>query len=482
MAERQPRTVVRRGLAWKIALVTMLSAGVAVAVAAIVSLGLLRSSAADQGRRILANDADLIATATDNAAATRVGRPRVPAAVATALDRQQHIQIVIVDADGVVTTAAGRPLAVRPVGQAELAQLEAGSSVHAARTVNNSRVYVEGRPLTSGGGVVLFQKVSNARASEGPIRRRLAIALAIGLVVAAIAGVLFARRLARPLQRAAAAAHRLSTGARDVRLRPEGPAEVAEVAEALNGLASALSASEGRQRDFLLSVSHELRTPLTAVKGYAEALADGIVPPEAMVPTGHVLLAESDRLERLVSDLLDLARLRAQDFRLDVGPVDLTDLVRQAGVVWADRCAREGVLFSVELPREPVVVQSDPTRVRQMLDGLAENALRVTPSGRPIVLAVRPTGAEVLLQVRDGGPGLTDDDCRVAFDRSVLYDRYRGVRKVGTGVGLALVAGLAARLGGRAEAGRSPEGGACFTIRLPQVPIGSGAERFLSAS
>jgi two-component system OmpR family sensor kinase len=91
----------------------------------------------------------------------------------------------------------------------------------------------------------------------------------------------------------------------------------------------------------------------------------------------------------------------------------------------------------------------------------------VTPAGEPIVFAVRPAGTGIEVQVRDGGPGLTPDDCKVAFDRSALYDRYRGLRRVGTGVGLALVAGLAGRLGGTAEAGRAPEGGACFTVRLP---------------
>jgi two-component system sensor histidine kinase BaeS len=147
--------------------------------------------------------------------------------------------------------------------------------------------------------------------------------------------------------------------------------------------------------------------------------------------------------------------------------------------VWSDRCLKEGVEFSLEAPDWPVVVDTDPTRVRQIIDGLAENALRVTPAGRPIVFfvgassSVLPGGASAsvaILQVRDGGPGLTEDDCRVAFDRSALYDRYRGVRRVGTGVGLALVAGLTARLGGRASAGRSPEGGACFTITLPLGP------------
>ena len=88
--------------------------------------------------------------------------------------------------------------------------------------------------------------------------------------------------------------------------------------------------------------------------------------------------------------------------------------------------------------------------------------------GRPIVFALTPSPHEVVIEVRDGGPGLTPADCEVAFDRSVLYERYRGVRRVGTGVGLALVAGLVSRLGGTAQAGRAPEGGACFTVRLPR--------------
>jgi signal transduction histidine kinase len=112
---------------------------------------------------------------------------------------------------------------------------------------------------------------------------------------------------------------------------------------------------------------------------------------------------------------------------------------------------------------------TDPTRVRQILDGLAENALRVTPAGAPIVLALAAQHGWAVLQVRDGGPGLTADDFAVAFERSVLYERYRGVRRVGTGVGLALVHGLATRLGGTTAAGRAPEGGACFTVRLPLI-------------
>jgi len=464
MAER------RTGLATRIALVTMLAAGVAVLIAGLLSGVLIRAATQSSGKTALAQNAELAVAA---AAQSRTGRAEVPAKI-TALLRSRGVRMVIVQSNGQVTGPQGAVALAGVVTSAEIATIEGGGKVEVTRRLNRVRYYVEGRPVTTGtaagGGVVLFQKVTAARSAEGSILLRLLVALVAGLVIAAITGILLARRLAKPLQHAAGAAHRLSTGARDVRLVPEGPAEVAEVAHALNALSGALATSEGRQREFLLSISHELRTPLTAVKGYAEALADGVVPAAAVEATGQVLLAESSRLERLVSDLLDLARLGAQDFRLDIGRVDLRALLHQAALVWSDRCDKEGVQFALEVPDQPVMLDSDPTRLRQIVDGLAENALRVTPAGRPIVFALQTSAEAAHLQVRDGGPGLTDDDCRVAFDRSALYDRYRGVRRVGTGVGLALVAGLTTRLGGHASAGRSPEGGACFTISLPLRP------------
>ncbi|WP_054565565.1 HAMP domain-containing sensor histidine kinase [Frankia sp. R43] len=250
-----------------------------------------------------------------------------------------------------------------------------------------------------------------------------------------------------------------------------GPAEVADVGAALDGLAAALAESEDRQRRFLLSVSHELRTPLTAVRGFAEALADGVTEPADVTSTGRIILGEAQRLDRLVSDLLDLARLGADDFRVDLAEVDLRALVSEAAAVWRPRCEAAGVRLGVELPGAPVTARTDPMRFRQIVDGLAENALRVVPAGQPVVIALRadPVAAPVtaVIEVRDGGPGLTDDDLAVAFERSALFERYRGRRPVSTGVGLALVAGLTRRLGGTPFAGHAPEGGAAFGVSLP---------------
>jgi two-component system sensor histidine kinase BaeS len=333
--------------------------------------------------------------------------------------------------------------------------------------VDGTTVFVEERALARGGGVVLVQRRADAVAPEKRALRRIALALVIAGALAAILGLLVAWRLARPLRRTAAAAHALAAGHRDVTLPAQGPAEIVEVSDAINGLAGALRTSEARQRQFLLSVSHDLRTPLTSITGYAESLAEGVIPPEEAARAGGVLLGEAKRLERLVGDLLDLARLGAQDFRVELAPVDLAALAGAAAAVWEARCAAAGVGFRLEAPAAPVWASTDANRLRQVLDGLFDNALRVTPAGAPIVLAVRPEAEAAVAEVRDGGPGLTDADLAVAFEQGALYERYRGVRQVGTGLGLAIVAALVHRLGGAVEAGHAPEGGARFTVRLP---------------
>jgi two-component system sensor histidine kinase BaeS len=150
-----------------------------------------------------------------------------------------------------------------------------------------------------------------------------------------------------------------------------------------------------------------------------------------------------------------------------VVPVDLTELVRSAAEAWAPRCAPDGPRLLTELPTVAVLVETDPGRIRQVVDGLCENALRIVPAGAPLILAVRAGERGAIVEVRDGGPGFTDDDLAVAFERGALHQRYAGIRKVGSGLGLALAARLVTRLGGTIEAGHAAEGGARFTVGIP---------------
>lgn len=447
----------RLSIVTRTVLLTAGIAAIAVLVAGMVSYPLARSAVESQTRANLVRLADLTATALDRGPTDSVHDSPLPRPLVAALEAEEITGYIVFPGG---QTPPG-------VSAETLAAVLAGDAVSAEGRTGQGTVLIEARRLANGAAVILEQPFTVVGVGAGDAVRRIAAALLLGLIIAVPIGVWAALRLARPLRAARDAANEMAAGSRSVTLEPEGPIEIADIADSLNRLNSALVVSEGRQREFLLSVSHELRTPLTAVKGYAEALADGVIPSDDVARTGTTVAAEAARLDRLVTDLLDLARLGAVDFHVVPVEVDLVELGEEAGAVWRDRAIAEGVRVIVELADEPVEVHTDPIRVRQVIDNLAENALRVSPPESVIVLAVRREGEWGVVEVRDSGPGLTDDDIGVAFEPGTLHERYRGVRPVGTGLGLALVGKLAQGLGGSAEAGRAVEGGARFTVRIP---------------
>jgi two-component system sensor histidine kinase BaeS len=463
-----PATSPARGtLTSRLVALGVLTALLSVLVAGAFSVRFVRQAAEEQARATLARQADVAADLVT--ALPREGRDDL-SAFADAL-AAQGITAAVAVGGGPVELESG--LAQVPAVVVTTARA-AGS---ASAVVGPPPTLVEARSLRGAGpgqgpvGPVLVLAQPRGAAVDrvaGPVLLRLAAALGLGLLLAGLAGAAAARRLARPLATTAAAARALSRGEREVRVEPDGPAEVAAVADALNSLSDALAASEERQRRFLLSVSHELRTPLTSIRGYGEALADGVLDEASARGAGAVVRDEADRLDRMLADLLDLARSEAEDFRLDLVRLDLRDVVEGAARAWAEPCRQAGVRLQVELPSEPVLAVADEGRSRQVVDALVANAVRVVPAGAPLVLAA--ADAPPRLQVRDGGPGLGDDDLEVAFQQGALRDRYEGSRPVGSGLGLALVARLVHRMGGSVMAGHAPEGGAQFTVTLPAWP------------
>ncbi|NUT24105.1 MAG: HAMP domain-containing histidine kinase [Hamadaea sp.] len=427
---------------------------ISVLVTALVAIPIAVRVSDTRARQVLAEEAQLVTEVLRN----RIDRGRTAdeERLATTL-RKRDVEIYLIR-NG-VSDRAGLPESV-------VRQISQGHPVSRRMAIAGRLSLVEGRPIADGDGVVLTAPAATGTAWA--VLKGLWLPLGAGLLAGVLAGVLLARRLTRPLRNAAVAAARIRAGDHAVRVPVEDPPEVADLASALNELAGALAVSEARQREFLLSISHELKTPLTTLRGYAEALADGVVQESETAPVGRTMIGEADHLARLIDDLLALARLDAVDFPLQVAVVDLVPVVRAVQDAWQPRCTAHGVPLRVQVPDGPLMVTTDAGRLRQVIDGLLENALRVVPPGKPIVVELTAELKGAIIQVRDGGPGFTDDDLAVAFERGALHQRYQGVRKVGSGLGLALAAGLVRRLGGTVSAGHAPEGGAALTVTIPR--------------
>jgi two-component system phosphate regulon sensor histidine kinase PhoR len=220
------------------------------------------------------------------------------------------------------------------------------------------------------------------------------------------------------------------------------------------------------RRDFVANVSHELRTPLTAVRGYVEALMDEPTSPDQRRKFLEIIERHTGRMERLVRDLLRLARLDAQQEAADVHLIEVGGLFRSVLADLAGKIEQQKITVVIDIDPGSAVVQADPTKMHDALRNLVENALNYSPEGGRVDLAVRASGDSVLLTVSDTGPGIPEADLGRVFERFYRVDKSRTSDPGGTGLGLSIVRHLIELQGGRVHAANRPEGGAVFTISL----------------
>jgi two-component system phosphate regulon sensor histidine kinase PhoR len=220
------------------------------------------------------------------------------------------------------------------------------------------------------------------------------------------------------------------------------------------------------RRDFVANVSHELRTPLTAIRGYVEALQDDRPEPEESRRFLDIIARQSARMERLVSDLLRLARLDAKQEALDVTLCDVTQLFATVAGDVAQTAEAKGQRVSTTVGNEAGQVRGDPGKLHDVLRNLVENAVNYSPEGATIQIDARRKAEAIALIVSDSGPGIPPDDLSRVFERFYRVDRSRS-RPGGTGLGLAIVKHLVELHRGTVTAENRPEGGARFTVTLP---------------
>jgi signal transduction histidine kinase len=314
--------------------------------------------------------------------------------------------------------------------------------------------------------VVLLGRESSPLTGVAVVRAFLLGLGAAVIVVAALAGLL-AKRLGARLARLDAAAGRVAAGDLTARVEDDGDDEVSHVADSFNEMAQRLEEAAQRERDFLLNVGHDLRTPLTSISGYAETLADGTIEADDLPRVASVLQRQSQRLSRLVEDLMLLSRLEAREFTLRTEPVDLGAHV--GGVAEEFRSRADEATVRLEIDIEATgPVEADPVRVSQVVGNLVENALRYAPEGGRVGVAVQAAPQEVAIVVTDNGPGIDAEDLPRVFERLFVAQRYRAVRPEGSGLGLSIVHELVTAMGGTVAVSSEPGRGTTVSVRLPR--------------
>lgn len=297
-------------------------------------------------------------------------------------------------------------------------------------------------------------------------------ALAPPLLQAGIVGILFAlllaalisRTIAQPLQRVAKAATGVARGDDSVNVPVSGPPELRSLAESFNHMTAEVRAANAAQRDFLSNVSHDLKTPLTSIQGYAQAIVDGAADdPQA---AAQIIYEEASRLNRMVVELTHLEQLQAgklsmQRERIDMGRL-CDGVVNSLQVV-----ARQGhIQLEADLTPVPNII-GDGDRLAQVLTNLVSNALKFTPAGGVVQVAVARSGGGAKVTVRDNGVGIARDDLPRIFERFYQADKARGPRR-GNGLGLAIAQEIVEAHEGRISAESGGEGcGAEFVVWLP---------------
>jgi len=319
----------------------------------------------------------------------------------------------------------------------------------------------------SGGALLQIARSTDTRAVVlAPLRRLMALAGTAAVLLAAGGGAWLAWRATKPVRAVAATAHRIvTTGDLSARVAgPSGADEIGELVRQFNTLLERNGRLLGAMREALDNVAHDLRTPLTRLRAGAEAALQRPDDPGAAREALADCIEETDRIRRLLETLLDISAAENGVLKLDREPVAVAGLLQSVAELYAPVAEEKSIAVRVAAAAG-LNVPADPTRLRQVLANLVDNALKYTPAGGSVWLEAERRGDQVRLAVRDTGPGIPAGEQEKIWERLYRGDHSRSQR--GLGLGLSVVKAMVEAHGGRVAVANGSSGGAIFTIDLP---------------
>jgi signal transduction histidine kinase len=297
------------------------------------------------------------------------------------------------------------------------------------------------------------------------VNRSLLLAILGGGSLALLVTLALSRSILRPVEALTQAARRMGKGDMSQRVDIQAKGEVGELAEAFNGMADNLERLELLRRTMVTDVAHELRTPLSNVRGYLEAIQDGMVKPTPEIIDS--LHEEAMLLNRLVDDLQELSLAEAGKLHLELRPLDMYQIIQRAAGLAQQPAKRKRINIRTEIPADLPMVSADPERLGQILHNLLDNAIHYTSEGGQILITAEQREEQVEIRVQDTGSGIAEEHLPYIFERFYRADRSRSRATGGAGLGLAIVKQLVEAQSGQVSASSKFGQGTTISLRLP---------------
>ncbi len=288
----------------------------------------------------------------------------------------------------------------------------------------------------------------------------------VAVAIAVIITYIFSLRLSRPLKQIKNAAVKISNGEFERQLDIKSNDEIGELAMAFNQMALDLQNIEKMRRNFIANVSHELRTPMTSIRGFVEGILDGTIPPERHNQYLNIVKDETFRLNRLVNDLLDLAKIEAGEMKLNITTLNINEIVRKCVIKLEALLIEKELSVDADFEEEELLAKGDSDAIERVLYNLMHNAIKFTPAGKKIGVTTRKSKDRIEVTVKDSGIGIDQSELDHIWDRFYKTDKSRGRDKTGTGLGLAIVRNIINEHKQSINVQSKPGQGTAFTFTL----------------
>lgn len=289
------------------------------------------------------------------------------------------------------------------------------------------------------GYVLIHKDMSEVLAQSTSIVNIVFYSTSIILLCGFVLLYIFSVRVYRPIRKITDVAEKYAKGDFSEQIAISSNDEIGYLANTLNYMATTLNSMEDEQRKFISNISHDFRSPLTSIKGYIEAMIDGTIPVEMQGKYLNIILFETNRLNKLTQNILNLNQFGYNGMSLDITEFDINDLIRTTTMTFEGVCNKKGLSFELLLTQQQLFVTADMGKIQQVLYNLIDNATKFSYNNTTIFIDTNIRNEKVFISVKDSGIGIPKDSTKKIWERFYKTDQSRGKDKKGSGLGLAIV-------------------------------------------